>query len=179
MAIRWGSYPVMGLYDELIQDRSKPRPAARQLCQFLHSLSDKEIEEHKSAADLAIKLMGITFTVDSEQDGGAIDRAWPFDIIPRMEAGLTRTAPVSPTTEFLFKERRFPRAILHCLGEIEGCSQTLNSNAKVVASIRDVVHTVENVNPGALSQDELHRHIDLLQLGLANIDEVVRETYFA
>ncbi len=84
MAIRWGSYPVKGLHDELIQARSKPRPAAKQLCQFLHGLSDKEIEEHKSAADLAIKLMGITFTVYSEQDGGAIDRAWPFDIIPRV-----------------------------------------------------------------------------------------------
>ncbi len=84
MAIRWGSYPVKGLHDELIQARSKPRPAANQLCQFLHGLSDKEIEEHKSAADLAIKLMGITFTVYSEQDGEAIDRAWPFDIIPRV-----------------------------------------------------------------------------------------------
>ncbi len=84
MAIRWGSYPVKGLYDELIQGRAKPRPAANKLCQFLHGLTDKEIAEHKNAADLAIKLMGITFTVYSEQDGGAIDRAWPFDIIPRV-----------------------------------------------------------------------------------------------
>ena len=84
MAIRWGSYAVKGLHDELIQTRGKPRPAASQLCQFLHGLSDKEIEEYKSASELAIKLMGITFTVYSDKDGGAIDRAWPFDIIPRV-----------------------------------------------------------------------------------------------
>ncbi|MFO7542208.1 MAG: circularly permuted type 2 ATP-grasp protein [Thiobacillus sp.] len=84
MAIRWGSYPTKGLYDELILSRGKPRPAAARLSQFLRDLSDKEIEEYKAAADLAIKLMGISFTVYTEQDGGAIDRAWPFDIIPRV-----------------------------------------------------------------------------------------------
>ena len=36
----------------------------------------------QQAAELAIKAMGITFTVYHEQ-GGSIDRAWPLDIIPR------------------------------------------------------------------------------------------------
>lgn len=83
MAIRWGSYPTKGLHDEIIETRGKPRPAAAQLSQFLRDLSDKEIEEYKAAADLAIKLMGITFTVYSDSDG-SIDRTWPFDIIPRV-----------------------------------------------------------------------------------------------
>ncbi len=43
---------------------------------------------------------------------------------------------------------------------------------------RDVRHAVEAVNPGALSQDELHRLIDEIQIGLASIDEAVRETCF-
>lgn len=81
--------------------------------------------------------------------------------------------------EFLFKERRFPRAILHCLGEIEGCAHSLKKNAKVLASVREVVHAVEKVKPGALSQAELHLLIDHLQLGLAHVDEAVQETYFA
>jgi len=81
--------------------------------------------------------------------------------------------------EFLFKERRFPRAVLHCLGEIEGCTQTLKRNAQVIASIQAVVHAIEAVDPGALSQTELHVLIDELQFGLAGIDEAVRQTYFA
>lgn len=81
--------------------------------------------------------------------------------------------------EFLFKERRFPRAVLHCVGEIEGCAHALKKNTRVVARIREVAATVEAVNPGALSQAELHVLIDELQLGLAGIDEAVRETYFA
>ncbi|HEY9097741.1 MAG TPA: alpha-E domain-containing protein [Thiobacillus sp.] len=81
--------------------------------------------------------------------------------------------------EFLFKERRFPRAVLHCLGELEGCAQSLKKNAEVLASINKVVKAIEQANPGALSQAELHVLIDELQLGLARIDEAVGETYFA
>ena len=83
MAIRWGSYKVKGFYDELIRVAGKPRPASIGLCEYLRNLSDHEIEEYRSAAELAIGVMGITFTVYSEEEG-TIDRAWPFDIIPRV-----------------------------------------------------------------------------------------------
>ena len=51
MAIRWGSYKVKGLYDELIRAAGKPRVSAAPLCQYLRNLSDSEIEEYKTAAD--------------------------------------------------------------------------------------------------------------------------------
>jgi len=83
MSIRWGSYKVKGIYDELIRAAGKPRDAAKPLCDYLRALKDKEIEEYRAAAELAIHVMGITFTVYSEEEG-SIDRAWPFDIIPRI-----------------------------------------------------------------------------------------------
>ena len=48
---------------------------------FLQRLPEEEINERRSAAELAIRDMGISFTVYTE--GGNIDRNWPFDIIPR------------------------------------------------------------------------------------------------
>ena len=83
MTIRWGSYKVKGLYDELVRASGKPRDAAKPLCDYLRALTDKEIEEYKSAAELAIRVMGVTFTVYTKEEG-SIDRAWPFDIIPRI-----------------------------------------------------------------------------------------------
>jgi uncharacterized circularly permuted ATP-grasp superfamily protein len=83
MAIRWGSYKVKGIYDELIRAAGRPREAAKPLCDYLRALKDREIEEYKAAAELAIHVMGITFTVYTEEEG-SIDRAWPFDIIPRI-----------------------------------------------------------------------------------------------
>ncbi len=85
MAIRWGSYRVKGFHDELIRAAGRPRPPARALCQYLRALKDEEIQQRREAADLAMHVMGVTFTVYTEEEG-SIDRAWPFDIIPRVIA---------------------------------------------------------------------------------------------
>ncbi len=82
MTIDWKQYASPGCYDELLDDRSQPRAASRTLCEYLASLSDGDLRERKTAAELAIMVMGITFTVYTE--GGSIDRAWPFDIVPRI-----------------------------------------------------------------------------------------------
>lgn len=83
MAIRWGNYRIKNLHDELIQTAGKPRPYAQELCDYLKGLSDKDVNELKAAADSAIHVMGITFRVYTEEEG-SIDRAWPFDIVPRL-----------------------------------------------------------------------------------------------
>lgn len=83
MTIRWGSYKVKNLYDEMLRASGRPRPAAQTLSTYLRTLKDQEIEEFKVAAESAIHVMGITFTVYTEEEG-TIDRAWPFDIIPRI-----------------------------------------------------------------------------------------------
>ncbi len=83
MAIDWEHYDTGASYDELIEAPGRPRAPAQPLCRYLGSLTRSEVEERKSAAELAIATMGITFTVYTEE-GGSIDRAWPFDIIPRI-----------------------------------------------------------------------------------------------
>lgn len=119
MAIRWGSYKVRGLYDELLRASGRPRPAAQALCKYLRSLNDSEIGEFKAAAELAIQVMGITFRVYSEEEG-SIDRAWPFDIIPRVidkqewnriEAGLVqRVHALNLFIDDLYHKQRIVRA---------------------------------------------------------------------
>ncbi|MGH8584265.1 MAG: circularly permuted type 2 ATP-grasp protein [Gammaproteobacteria bacterium] len=83
MSIDWEQYDAGRCHDELIGPSGAPRAAAGALCRYLSSLTHGELEERKSAAELAILTMGITFTVYTEE-GGSLDRAWPFDIIPRV-----------------------------------------------------------------------------------------------
>ena len=71
-----------GVYDELLTGKLRARPGLGQLVKFLRKTSSRELNERKSKAELAIQTMGITFTVYNE--GGNIDREWPFDIIPRV-----------------------------------------------------------------------------------------------
>ncbi|MGM8849165.1 circularly permuted type 2 ATP-grasp protein [Salinicola sp. V024] len=80
--VDWKQYPSQHFYDELLNDNGSPRDAAKPLCDMLSSFTAKELDERKIAAEVAIRTMGITFTVYSE--GSTIDRAWPFDIVPRI-----------------------------------------------------------------------------------------------
>ena len=84
MTIEWREYATAGLWDELISSTGRARPGAGKLCKTLARLSNEELSARKTAAELAIRTMGITFTVYTGEGSGAIDREWPFDIVPRL-----------------------------------------------------------------------------------------------
>ena len=69
-------------FDEFVGPDGQPRPAARALCNYLTGLAEEDLLARRAAVDAAIVTMGITFTTYS--DGENIDRAWPFDPIPRV-----------------------------------------------------------------------------------------------
>ena len=124
--VNWEDYASKGFFDELITASGQARPEAAMLCQYLADLDARELSEHKTAAEVAIQLMGITFTVYTE--GNMIDRAWPFDIVPRIiplaewqktEAGLKqRVQALNMFIDDLYhdqkviKDKVFPAEIL-------------------------------------------------------------------
>jgi uncharacterized circularly permuted ATP-grasp superfamily protein len=71
--------------DELLTDTGEPRAVAAALMSLIDSIGEDELRDRQKIAELDILTMGITFTIYSE--GQNIDRAWPFDIIPRVIAG--------------------------------------------------------------------------------------------
>lgn len=81
MTINWSEYSPADFYDELYSSTGNPRKPSRRLINYLKSLRPEEIEQRRQAAEATIREMGVTFTVYTEE--GNIDRAWPFDIIPR------------------------------------------------------------------------------------------------
>jgi len=101
MAIRWGGYRVKGLYDELIRAAGKPREAARALAGYLRSLTDADIEERKQAAEAAIRVMGITFTVYSEEGVPSTGpgRSTSFRALSRQASGGASSAGLSSACE--------------------------------------------------------------------------------
>ena len=82
MAITWNNYSSGENFDELITAGGRARAGAGKIVQYLRGLSDEDLRERREAAELAMRVMGITFTVYSDE--GGIDRVWPFDIIPRI-----------------------------------------------------------------------------------------------
>jgi uncharacterized circularly permuted ATP-grasp superfamily protein len=76
----WEGYESPGCWDELLVDR-QARYACDGVVRYLGLLGD-ELAGRQAAAELAIRSMGITFTVYSQSAN--IDQAWPFDVIPRV-----------------------------------------------------------------------------------------------
>ncbi|MEW5839077.1 MAG: circularly permuted type 2 ATP-grasp protein [Pseudomonadota bacterium] len=125
--MRCENYPKTPFYDELIGADGSPRPTARALCAHLNAQSNEDLRARREAVDAAIMTMGITFTVYS--DAGNIDRAWPFDLIPRIvaesewkqiDAGLKqRLRALNMFIEDIYNEQDiiregvFPAEVLH------------------------------------------------------------------
>jgi uncharacterized circularly permuted ATP-grasp superfamily protein len=126
MAITWNNYSSGENFDELITAGGRARAGAGKIVQYLRGLSDEDLRERREAAELAMHVMGITFTVYSEE--GGIDRVWPFDIIPRIisarewrrtEQGLQqRVQALNMFIADMYDEQRiikdgvFPRSVL-------------------------------------------------------------------
>ncbi|MBK1650246.1 circularly permuted type 2 ATP-grasp protein [Rhabdochromatium marinum] len=125
--IDWTDYPCDGFYDELVAAPGQPRAVVRALLADLAELGTEELAVRQEAADVSIKEMGISFTVYSEE-GGTIDRSWPFDVVPRVipqsewqrvEAGLKqRVQALNLFIDDLYHEQKiiadgvFPREVL-------------------------------------------------------------------
>jgi uncharacterized circularly permuted ATP-grasp superfamily protein len=77
-------YENHSFYDELIGKSGRPRAASRAVWKYLKSLDEDELSERRAACDLAALVAGITFRVYFEDTG--VDRAMPFDLIPRVIA---------------------------------------------------------------------------------------------
>ncbi|MBV7296355.1 circularly permuted type 2 ATP-grasp protein [Enterovibrio paralichthyis] len=75
------NYESGEFFDELVDSEGNCRVSSGGLIRYLEELPEDELERRKQAAESTIQDMGISFTVYTDE--GNIDRAWPFDIIPR------------------------------------------------------------------------------------------------
>ncbi|TXH66335.1 MAG: circularly permuted type 2 ATP-grasp protein, partial [Thiothrix sp.] len=81
----WSRYNPQPFHDELMVACQESRPHSSKLVNYLASLSRENFCHRVEESERVIREMGITFTIYS--DAGNIDRAWPFDIIPRAISG--------------------------------------------------------------------------------------------
>ena len=127
MPIDLTHYETNDFYDEMLQRPNRARSFTRKLVGALRRMDDGELATRQAAAELAIKEMGITFTVYCEEEG-TIDRTWPFDIVPRIipkqewarvESGLKqRVKAINLFIDDLYHDQKivsdgvFPREVL-------------------------------------------------------------------
>lgn len=80
--------------------------------------------------------------------------------------------------KFLLKEKMFPRSFIHALLEVKSCLKNLPRNEELIKELNKVGKRVLRVDQANLKQDELHRFLDELQLGLAQLNASISRNYF-
>jgi uncharacterized alpha-E superfamily protein len=80
--------------------------------------------------------------------------------------------------KFLLQNEDFPRAVAHCLKQLEQCLWALPNSEKVLASIVSIQHKLDEADLDELLQSGLHEYIDELQLAIGSLHFSIAETWF-
>lgn len=79
--------------------------------------------------------------------------------------------------KFLFLSEVFPRAVMHCLGDLDDGIQHLPRNAVALAALARVKQLVKT-DTTIMSQLDLHQFIDQVQIGLSTVGQALSDHYF-
>jgi uncharacterized circularly permuted ATP-grasp superfamily protein len=83
--MRLGGYQADGFYDEMFDEHGTARPEAQLLLETLEGLEEGQLQRAQLAAERLLVQLGITFNVYGDSAG--TERAFPFDLIPRIVRG--------------------------------------------------------------------------------------------
>lgn len=88
--------------------------------------------------------------------------------------------PVSgtPVLSFLVKDRRFPRALNHCMLEVKGCLGRLPRHDGPMKAAAAVTKALSEFRPRGLTRKRLNALMDGYQRGLATLSDEISRTYF-
>ena len=81
--------------------------------------------------------------------------------------------------QFVIKDPHFPRAVLHCLGEVSACLQRIPRCEGPVRAIARVQRRLKRTNVQTLHQADLHRFLDRLQAAIAGLHDEINATWFS
>jgi uncharacterized alpha-E superfamily protein len=87
-------------------------------------------------------------------------------------------APGPAALRLLLKEPQFPRSVEHCLTEVSRALIELPQHEEPMAACALVQRMLEDVDVDVLDGEGLHRFVDELQAGIADLHDLVAASYF-
>ncbi|WP_455376626.1 alpha-E domain-containing protein [Kaarinaea lacus] len=140
-------------------------------------------------ADMTSRILD-TMTVEAIVDEGQEDPAsyqyvlW-INVLKSLSAYQSYRQEVhnavssSEIFNFILKHQDFPRAILHCLLEIQNSTQRLPRHIKPIRQLNRIIRVVRETKVEGLNSRQQHKFMDHLQLDLAGYHQCFSDTYFA
>jgi uncharacterized alpha-E superfamily protein len=79
---------------------------------------------------------------------------------------------------FLLQSQEFPRAVLHCVREVERSVGLLGSDRATLQVLEHIKTTLTDTRVGGLDQAALHSFVDGVQIGLSGLHNALAKAYF-
>jgi uncharacterized alpha-E superfamily protein len=138
-------------------------------------------------ADMTSRIVDVatrTIIEDSESEGPDVPLLWG-NLLKSLSATAAYRRKIGPvlTPEeviaFVLREPLFPRSIIYCLDNIEETIAQLKAPGGMLRSLRQIVRPIDQHRADVEAPEKLHRLIDRLQIGLADIDNAIHEIWFS
>ena len=79
---------------------------------------------------------------------------------------------------YLLTDADFPRAVMHCLNQIQECLEKLPSGLPIAKAIEDIKRSVRQATTKVKINKSLHKYIDTLQKDFISIDQQISHKWF-
>ncbi len=138
-------------------------------------------------ADMTTRIIDVNSAVVPPRDpalaGIAAERMWMSTLTARSAYQMYRShvgvhVVANAVVDYLLKNPHFPRTVLHCLAEIEGCVSVLPDHMEPMKPVRRAWRRVEAMQLSNLRPTVLHEYLDQTQNDLGEIHNAVARQYF-
>jgi len=80
--------------------------------------------------------------------------------------------------DFLLQDKQFPRSMGRCLRAVQESLNNLPRPMEALAQVKTLQRLLDDCQPDAMNQAQLHEFIDLLQIHLGRLHDAIRQRYF-
>ena len=138
-------------------------------------------------ADMTTRIIDVNSAVVPPRDpalaGIAAERMWMSTLTALSAYQMYRShvgvhVVANAVVDYLLKNPHFPRTVLHCLAEIEGCVSVLPDHMEPMKPVRRAWRRVEAMQLSNLRPTVLHEYLDQTQNDLGEIHNAVARQYF-
>ena len=88
-------------------------------------------------------------------------------------------APAMVSRFILLKSHRSPRSVIYCVNQIEETVGHLKTPSGLFRSLRGIERKVMKFKPDVEAADKFHKFIDSLQRDIADLNNAIRDCWFA
>lgn len=138
-------------------------------------------------ADMTTRIVDVNSAVLLPREGGVAEplqeRLW-MSVLTALSAYQMYRRHVgvhvraSTVVYYLLTNPYFPRSVLHCLSEIEGCLAALPNHTEAMKTLRRASRRVAGMRVDGLTPVVLHEYLDQIQADLGALHNVVSRQYF-